>query len=151
MMMMMNLTLKNVKSFRGSEGYGFNASLYLNGKKVAFVMDEGCGGCYRYEWEHRGARDIVESWVKTLPKTEFEDVGTVETDLDIVMGRLLDRHDVQKQCKTKIMFRVRDGKQDKTYAIKGQWLGHEDHWREYLKRDCERRGQTLLQILNEDQ
>ena len=36
--------LKGVKMFQGRDGYGVNANLYYKGKKVAFVLDEGCGG-----------------------------------------------------------------------------------------------------------
>lgn len=40
----MGLELKAVKTFLGSDGYGLNANLHLNGKKVAFVLYEGRGG-----------------------------------------------------------------------------------------------------------
>ena len=43
-------TVKGVKSFRGMEGYGFNATLYNGSKRIAFVIDEGRGGglLFRY-------------------------------------------------------------------------------------------------------
>jgi hypothetical protein len=37
-------TITKIKTFRGMEGYGLNATICRNGKPVAFVMDEGCGG-----------------------------------------------------------------------------------------------------------
>ena len=40
----MGLELKAVKTFLGSDGYGLNAILHLNGEKVAFVLFEGRGG-----------------------------------------------------------------------------------------------------------
>lgn len=45
----MKIELKNVKTFRGMEGYGLNATVYVNGIKCCFVIDEGNGGCFRYE------------------------------------------------------------------------------------------------------
>lgn len=36
--------LSKIKSFRGMEGYGCNATITLDGKAVAFVLDEGNGG-----------------------------------------------------------------------------------------------------------
>ena len=38
------VTIKNLKSFRGMEGYGFNADIYVNGVKSMFAMDGGNGG-----------------------------------------------------------------------------------------------------------
>lgn len=43
-------TIKGYKSFIGREGHGYNLSLYRNGKKVAFVMDNAEGGEVRFEW-----------------------------------------------------------------------------------------------------
>ena len=43
-------TVKNVKSFRGREGYGFNCTLYRDGKRVATVDDAAHGGDYHYHW-----------------------------------------------------------------------------------------------------
>lgn len=52
-------TIKGLKFFRGMEGDGFNATLYKDGKKVVFVIDEGNGGCFNYE-------DLDPNWGKTL-------------------------------------------------------------------------------------
>ena len=41
-------SVAKVKSFRGTDGYGFNADLMKDGRKIAFVIDEGCGGCLHY-------------------------------------------------------------------------------------------------------
>ena len=46
----MSYTIKGVKTFRGMEGQGFNATLCRDGKPVAHVDDEGCGGCYNWRW-----------------------------------------------------------------------------------------------------
>lgn len=44
-----------VKSFIGMEGHGYNATLYFEGKKVAFVIDDAGGGPLDVQWE--GPRD----------------------------------------------------------------------------------------------
>lgn len=46
----MSYTLKSVKTFRGREGQGFNATLLHNGRAVAEVDDMANGGCYRWHW-----------------------------------------------------------------------------------------------------
>jgi len=42
--------VKNVKSFLGREGYGFNANLYCDNKKVAFIYDDASGAGVFFEW-----------------------------------------------------------------------------------------------------
>jgi hypothetical protein len=44
--------LKSVKTWQGCDGYGLSANLYVNGKKVATVLDEGNGGEMRIDWEY---------------------------------------------------------------------------------------------------
>lgn len=46
-------TVKNLKSFIGMEGHGFNASLYRNGVLVAFVIDDASGGPLSFDWKDR--------------------------------------------------------------------------------------------------
>ena len=48
-------SVSGVKSFRGREGYGFNANLHRDGRKVAFVIDEADGGMLRFEWHGKDA------------------------------------------------------------------------------------------------
>jgi len=42
--------VKNVKSFQGREGYGYNANLYRGKKKVAFCKDMANGGDVDIDW-----------------------------------------------------------------------------------------------------
>ncbi|AME18067.1 hypothetical protein AAT1_02041 [Pseudomonas phage AAT-1] len=44
-------TVKGVKTFVGMEGYGYNGSLYRDGKLVAFVIDDASGGPLQIEWK----------------------------------------------------------------------------------------------------
>ena len=46
-------SVKGFKEHRGTEGYGYNATLYRDGKKIAFVIDEGNGGEVIFEWNDR--------------------------------------------------------------------------------------------------
>jgi len=43
-------TVKNVKTFRGMEGEGYNATLYRDGKKVCEVIDDASGGEVNFQW-----------------------------------------------------------------------------------------------------
>ena len=44
--------LKAIKTFEGMDGYGLNANVYINGKREAVALDEGCGGEMLLRWEH---------------------------------------------------------------------------------------------------
>ena len=46
-----DFSLKGYKTFRGRDGGGFNATLMLGKKAIAFLMDEGSGGEMRIEWK----------------------------------------------------------------------------------------------------
>jgi len=44
-------TVKGIKTFTGMEGHGYNATLYRDGKAVAFVIDDASGGDLQIEWK----------------------------------------------------------------------------------------------------
>jgi hypothetical protein len=43
-------SVKNVKSFEGREGIGYNATLYRGTKRVAKVIDDASGGPVQFNW-----------------------------------------------------------------------------------------------------
>ena len=65
-----NYEIKGLKTFMGMEGYGVNASLYYKGKKIAFIIDEGNGGCLNIDYldgHHRNTPQHITDFLKTLP------------------------------------------------------------------------------------
>jgi hypothetical protein len=76
--------VKNVKSFKGHDGLGFNASLYRDGTKVAFVTDLASGGDIDFNWEDSKAkiRYCVEG-CGAHTKEPMEPVIPEGTDVDI--------------------------------------------------------------------
>lgn len=44
-------TVKGIKTFIGMEGHGYNATLYRDGKAVAFAIDDASGGDLQIEWK----------------------------------------------------------------------------------------------------
>jgi hypothetical protein len=102
-------SVKNVKSFTGREGYGFNANLYRGRKKIAFCRDMAHGGevdvdwscgtpprnrddyptedAYNQAWaEYRQAnqeeKDLLQAHLDTLPSvpSNFEGHGDLTID-----------------------------------------------------------------------
>lgn len=105
-------TVKGVKSFRGNKGYGFNATLYKDGKAIAFVYDDANGGCYMYEWKDKAAEQpLLELAKQKYPDMKFE-------QMDAFVGSLIDdvllEKDAAKLTKGKVAI-LKDGK---IYTIK---------------------------------
>lgn len=57
-------SLAKFKSFTGMEGYGFNADLLQDGKKVAFARDSGDGGCMHIDWVNPTAKQLFTDFAK---------------------------------------------------------------------------------------
>lgn len=83
-----NFTIKGLKTFIGREGYGVNANLYHKGKKVAFLLDSGNGGCLDIDWlmSRNGdnyfyseivkqAKESMKELITSLPKTMWSELG----------------------------------------------------------------------------
>lgn len=100
------VVLKNVRMFRGMEGYGLNADVYINGVKCTFVIDSGDGGCMDYEDVQTPAAKanlkLLNDYIKTLPPETCTDFGkpfTIKIDLDTYINNVLVRQDNEKQHK----------------------------------------------------
>lgn len=113
---MSNYSITGLKTFRGNEGYGFNANLLIDGRKVAFVYDDANGGCYRYEWvakshEERDAdRKALDAHAASLPRIPFgPDMGVdgdFQPDCDYVLDQLVQAAQVEKQFNSAIKSKV---------------------------------------------
>jgi hypothetical protein len=94
---MPNYTVKNVKNFLGREGHGFNATLYRDGVKVAFVRDMADGGPIRYEWEGGTEEVVFGLHAKAQPPVTFGAGHTLPMSADIFMSRLVDDSQFKKK------------------------------------------------------
>jgi len=109
----MNYEAKGIKTFRGMEGEGYNADLYRDGKKVAFVIDDATGGMLDVEWLDRKEEKILADHCKTLPDRPagFLDEGkepmmavTPEIFIEDLVNDALLLKDAAKLTKGKIAF-----------------------------------------------
>ena len=88
-----DFTLKGLKTFMGMDCPGINASLYYKGKKVAFLIDEGNGGCLNVEWKIECVNDrptvpaavkeakiAMEDLINSLPKVTWEEVSEASSN-----------------------------------------------------------------------
>lgn len=112
--------VKGVKTFVGMEGHGYNATLYRDGKKAAFVVDDASGGPLQVEWADPSEEALLRGHAATLPPVtcEWADSATgLPATLDMtpelfIEGLVNDAvllRDVAKMTRGKVAF-ARDGK-----------------------------------------
>ena len=78
----MKLELKNIKhtQWASEETHCYQASLYVDGKPVAIVSNDGHGGCDRdydhpkFKGDYRATMKAVHDYFKTLPNTDACDL-----------------------------------------------------------------------------
>ncbi len=109
------IELKNIKTFQGRDGYGLNANLYLNGEKIAFVLDEGNGGEMRLqalgntaEEMHENTKkiELLQEYAKALPKEKVEGIvglseeeKWMQPDLACIVDKLFEEEQNKKFIK----------------------------------------------------
>jgi hypothetical protein len=121
-------SLKGIKTFRGMEGMGFNATVYRDGKKVGFAIDDANGGPLMLQEFSKADSDALDAYGKSLPPYPAEPArGLTEPtpmDGDLLIEELLNvveeqklreknRKRYEKFCKTEVLFRLKSEKQEK--------------------------------------
>ncbi len=96
----------------------FIADLYIDGRKVGYCRNEGCGGCTDYHGDSKENNELIakaEAYCKTLPKVKFNEMEW-EQSLESVIDELLTEHlkakeekKMQKLYATSIVFGVPNG------------------------------------------
>jgi hypothetical protein len=105
------LTVKGIKSFRGMSGYGFNATLYRDGKRLGLVIDEGCGGSLLYRCFKTFAEQAeYERWARVQPGA-----GVFEP-LDMIVTGLVEDYETEAKlkrwCKKKTVVKLKGDPED---------------------------------------
>lgn len=109
---MHTVTLKNLKhsEFASHETHCFEATVYVDGKKLGIVSNDGQGGpnCY-----HPNSMEPVLSGIASaLPPIQYSSGDTVEVVLqcaDVMIGDLVDRaleaRQLKRHCSRQTLFR----------------------------------------------
>jgi len=67
------IELKKAKMFRGHEGYGLNAEIWVDGVKTAYVIDDASGSiCYDFTVYNKEKWKKLEEYVESLPAKPME-------------------------------------------------------------------------------
>ena len=118
--------VKNVKTFMGREGHGYECSLYKDGKKIGTVTDTANGGEVDF-YLNDGEKKNLDVYCAALPlepctydfmRADYPD--GVPVSCDALVGRLIDEFDTHKRnkkvCKTKTMVKVVKNGKDVFYT-----------------------------------
>lgn len=105
----MKIELKNIKyaAFASEETSCYEATLWVDGKKIGHVSNDGRGGCDNFNGDH-AAYKVVDQWcISNLPARQYTKEkdgfdGIHETDLETLCGTLLEDHLIAKDM-TKVM------------------------------------------------
>lgn len=143
-------TVKGIKSFVGMEGLGFNATLYKDGRKIAFCIDEGCGGDVIFQFVNRDGKDekTLRDYCDTLPRVKCKGVPEgLKMDMGWFITALVDQCEkdqkFKRQCKTHTLFRLTDDKEGQYWTLKAVYS---PTVREHLQK---KHGDKLVEIINE--
>lgn len=110
-------TVTGIKTFRGHDGQGLNANLCRDGKKVAFLLDEGCGGDMMFDWIDSKEEALFDAFIAEekarIPEGKKNEFGMTERDYfdgATWVNKAVDDHNNNKRfkrmCKTKTLFQV---------------------------------------------
>ena len=137
----MKLELKNIKhtAWASEETHCYQASLYVDGKPVAIVSNDGQGGC-DYEYDHpkckadyRATMKAVHDYFKSLPKTDASDIFPegLEQCLEFwcadQVNNFLVSRELKKKLKSHVLFqfKYKDGIYQSKYhptVTDGDWV-----------------------------
>ena len=102
----MNLTIKGLKTWATSDGGGYQCNLYKDGKKIAFVHNEGNGSEIQIDWI--SCESEINAYVESLPKVKCGEVE-VDSTVGILIDDLVTEYEWQKKLakhrKNGILFR----------------------------------------------
>lgn len=102
-----NVQLKCVKTFRGMEGYGVSADVYINGVKCMIAIDNANGGSmefsnYGYDGKIKSNIQELEDYIETLPELKNEYFNTDMTHkqtMEDYINELLTEKEIEKENK----------------------------------------------------
>lgn len=101
----MKYEIKNLKEFYGRDGGGLECSLYRDGKKVATVFNDGCGGCNNYFFANRDIEQEVIAEMRTLAIAIDPSLDGWEEAEDEYIEHLIDCKENNRLAKNAVLFR----------------------------------------------
>jgi hypothetical protein len=148
--MTMHIELRRIKVFEemSRETEAFTAELWVDGKKLGHVMNDGGGGASNIEVADRPRLDAVEAYAAALPSAKSDDFAEgLPMDLDFYLALLLERHLEEKHeralCQKHIVLQLKN-------APPGQYACYKEAYSPQAVAALRKRhGENLLCIVND--
>jgi len=121
----MNFQIKAFKHWQTEDGGGYQFNLYLDGKKFAWVHNDGNGGGIDMTFADSDFKTIWDDYVKSLGqwKSSWGAINGQEffdhSD-DTAIGILVEEYEMSKHRKKGILFRLTDDSENSFRTIKTQ-------------------------------
>lgn len=120
----MKIELKNIKVYErmSEETTAFNADIWVNGVKIGYAENRGCGGAtsyHSYTIEQISVIKAAEAFCEKMPKTEKYNLPmNLEMFIDLELDKYLEKREKEKFLK----------KMEKA-MLTGFVVGSDDHFR----------------------
>lgn len=144
--------VKNVKTFFGMEGQGFNCALYLHNRKVAKVIDDARGGIFLYEWKDSQAESILNAYCAAQPTVrseehDFEYSLTPDIFVDDLVTEFLEIKQLKGWCRNRIVWRE-EGQEEGAYMRTKTGVKFTKVNVEAVKKMVAKEGKKIAEIIN---
>lgn len=153
----MNIELKNVKfhASMSEETNCFEATIYVDGKKIGDVNNRGYGGPNDYHYTDKARGDAFEKYCRALPPhvypagngmVEFSVPSDEDCVIDELFSKWLHAKEMKRLCKGRTLFRVStiQYKEGEWSVVKAAFTPQVE---EYL---VKKYGSTLTEIANKN-
>jgi hypothetical protein len=91
-------TIKNFKTWSTHDGGGYQFTLYYDGRKFAFVHNDGNGGWVEVNCENKEDQNRFDSFIDNLPKWKSSiDGSDMDMTSDIFMDELVNEYELAKK------------------------------------------------------
>lgn len=156
-------TVRGIKSFQGREGYGYECSLYRDGKRIGKVVDTAHGGMVDFYLD-KGEKEKLDTYCDAIPKKKWDTDDHIlseedfnkfypdgfPTDCDSFLATMVDAFEYEKKeaqrykrlCKTKTVYLLKDSPES-LWSIKSQYS------EAVAERLRAKHGDNLKEIVNE--
>jgi hypothetical protein len=91
-------TIKNFKTWSTHDGGGYQFTLYYDGKKFAFVHNDGNGGWIEVDCYNKEDQKLFDDYISILPKWKSSiDGSEMNVTNDIFMDELVNEYELAKK------------------------------------------------------
>lgn len=117
----MKVEVKSVKTagHLSHETVAYSASIYVDGKRIGLVRNDGQGGCNMYDWFDREAGRRLEEHAEAQ-ETEH-DFEKLDQFINALADEFEERKALKRKCKTHVLFRLKGDEEGSWRTIRAKF------------------------------